>query len=305
MRKGLIFDIERFSTKDGPGCRTVVFFKGCNMHCSWCHNPESICPHPQLSYDPNSCVACGKCAQVCPVGAHIVTEESHLFAPEQCRHCLSCASACFSGALQRVGKTMTAEEVIAEIEQDTLLYQKSGGGVTLSGGEVMMQVDFAYELLKKCREQGISACIETNLSAPWENYEKMLPLLDILFADIKHADDGAHRKWTGISNQRILQNLERLKATGKPFVIRTPVIPGVNGRDEDILDIVQKLSGSSSLQYYEMLTYNPLGESKGKLVDEAPIYSTRFEIPSRETMQRLAKIAAGVVPTKLDGRWVS
>ncbi len=299
-----IFDIERSSTTDGPGIRTVVFFKGCNMHCRWCHNVEGIQGKPQLIWKENKCISCGHCVEKCSNGAHLMLEGHHLFEDSKCKECMRCTEACFTGALSVVGKEMSADEIFEILQQDRLIFEKSGGGVTLSGGEVMLQASSATKLLQMCKDEGISTAIETNLSLPWELYEKILPFVDICYADIKHIEKILHKEWTGISNETILVNLEKLKTIRIPFVIRTPIIPGFNDNTEVINSIAALLGNEENLKYYELLTYNPLGRSKGKLVGagETPV----FEIPNREKMKRLALSAARHTKrVYIDGKEVS
>lgn len=234
--KGIVTDIQRFSLKDGPGIRTTVFLQGCNMACAWCHNPETISLTPQLLYYEDNCIHCGKCRE-----------------------------GCFAGARVWSGKEMTAEEVLDEVFQDEAYYKNSGGGITISGGEVMLQPDFAYELLRSCKERGIHTAIETNLNVSWSRIEKLLPVLDLIMCDIKHMDDEKHRTWTGAGNALILANIKELAKNGVPVIIRTPVIPGVNQTKEEIAAIAGYIKESQvNLLYYELLNFNPLGDTKYK-----------------------------------------
>ena len=219
--------------------------------------------------DTKKCLGCGACLAACPNGALSAGEHGVQIDREKCRGCGTCADQCFSGALVLSGKEMDTEEVMAEILKDLPYYRNSGGGVTLSGGEVTCQPDFALELLQACRKEGIATALETNLLAPWEVYEKLLPELDLLMFDVKVLDEEKHKRWTGVSNRAILENA-RKAAAALPYLVRTPVIPGVNDTAEEIGAIagfVHSLGGD--LQYYELLRFNPLGEGKYTALDMA------------------------------------
>ena len=261
-KNGLIFDIERFSTKDGPGIRTVVFFKGCNMNCFWCHNPESIHARPQLQYEVSKCLRCEVCVNACSKNALDLLDDGLKINFSLCDNCFECVNVCYSGALQRIGQEMTVSDVLQEVLEDRVFYQNSGGGVTLSGGEVMQQSDFAAELLKSCKDEGLHTAIDSNMSVKWESYKKVLPFTDLVLADIKNMDDNAHRKAVGISNKIVLENISRVAKLAIPFIVRTPVIPGFNDTKENIQATLKFLKPFPSLLYFELLSYNPLGESK-------------------------------------------
>lgn len=266
--KGIITDIQRFSLNDGPGIRTTVFFKGCNMACLWCHNPETISSKSEIIYYSNNCINCFKCLELCPTRALKQIENKLIFVRERCNNCGECAKICFPGALVLPGKEMELGEVMDEVMQDTLYYQNSGGGITLSGGEVFLQPEFAYRILEKCKENNIHTAIETNLYAPWEKISKLLEVTDLVMFDIKMINSKEHEKWTGADNERILENIKLLSAANISMIARTPVIPGVNDTPERIGQIAAFISElKGNLLYYELLNFNPLGEFKYKGLD--------------------------------------
>ncbi|MDR3173368.1 MAG: glycyl-radical enzyme activating protein, partial [Treponema sp.] len=252
---GMITDIQRFSLKDGPGIRSTIFFKGCNAACRWCHNPETLSPQQELLIYPDRCMGCGACVDFEPQAGGLPPPRETLS--------LERAGRCFSGALQTVGVEMDVSQVMNQVEQDRDYYRDSGGGVTLSGGEVMIQAPFAAGILRACREKGIAAAIETNLAYDYSLLEDLLPDLDLVMADIKLLDTGRHRFYTGIGNEEILANVKRLARAGLPYILRTPVVPGVNDKVEEIGSIAEFIAGDKEfLLYYELLNYNPLGASK-------------------------------------------
>ena len=293
---GIITEIMRFSLKDGPGIRTTVFLKGCNMACKWCHNPETLSMRPQLMRYPKRCIGCGECAGACPNGALVFTAEGGglsgtgagaadaagtgdadaagagaaanpiEFHRDKCVSCGACADKCFSGALALSGITMSVEEVMAEVIQDIDYYNNSGGGLTIGGGEAACQPEFTVELLKAAKEAGVSTAIETNMYADWQVYERMLPYLDLVMLDIKHSDDAEHRKWTGAGNAEVITNTKRITEC-KPSIVRTPVIPGVNDTPDEIARIAEIVKSLNNIIGFELLLYNPLGESKYTALD--------------------------------------
>lgn len=288
MEDGLIFDIERFSTADGPGIRTVVFFKGCNLRCPWCHNPESLRLYPEIEWDPQACIGCSLCAAVCPAGCHRFEEGGHLFLRERCTGCLRCAEQCPVSALKAIGVRTSVEACMEEIIADLPFYRRSGGGVTLSGGEVLLQSGFAARLLRRCREKGIHTAVESNLCAGREQLERLVPWLDLVMADIKHMDPDTHRRVCGADNRQTLENLRWLDEQGLPLIVRTPVIPGFNDTPENIQATGAFLAGLKGLRYYELLSYNPMGNDKRKRLGY-PV--PRLEVPERDHMRGLARTA--------------
>ena len=293
--KHLITDIQRFSLSDGPGIRTTVFFKGCNMRCSWCHNPETLSFDPSLMFYPAKCIGCGKCFEVCPVGAHRVEGGVHILDRERCTSCGKCAELCFAQALVMSGKEMTVEQIMAQVRQDKPYYLSSGGGVTLSGGEVLCHVPFALELARACRAEGISVAIETNLSQKYETIAPLLAECDLVMADLKLVDDEMHRKYTGVSNATVLENIEMIKDI--PLIVRTPLIPGVSATRENLRGAAELLAGKENLIYYQLLNFNPLGVSKyGYLGTECEFADARSYTDAQ--MQEFAEMIADI-PVKV------
>ena len=266
--KALITDIQRFSLTDGDGIRTTVFLKGCNMRCSWCHNPETLSSHPELMFYRNKCIGCGRCFEICPTGAHKVIDGEHVIDRELCTSCGKCAEICYAEALATCGKEMSVSEVMEQVIQDKPYYDNSNGGVTISGGEVLCNLDFARELAVECNKNGISVAIETNLSFPYEAIEPLLLSLDAIMFDIKLADDGEHKKHTGISNKTVIENAYKLDKLGIPLTVRTPLIPGVTDTVENVTAVAKLICGLKNLVRYELLNFNPLGEGKYKGLDK-------------------------------------
>ena len=287
---GLVSNIQRFSIHDGPGIRTTVFLKGCNLACSWCHNPETVSPKPELQYLPDKCIACGACAGVCRFDAQAMIDGKHAFYRERCTVCGECVAVCYAGALELIGKEMTPEEVVAEVMLDEPFYRNSGGGVTVSGGEPLLQVDFTVSILSMCRERGLHTAVETAMAWPWDRIQRVLEFTDLVMMDIKHLSDEEHRKWTGVGNQRILENARKLSQTGIPFIVRTPVVPGVNDSGEIISAIAAFVSELPNAEYYELLPFHPLGSGKYAALGKTnPLQGLRSIEP--DAVERLAEEA--------------
>lgn len=263
MTKGMISDIQRFSLHDGPGIRTTVFLKGCNLRCSWCHNPETIQTRQELAFYPNLCIGCQSCYDACRHDALYRKSNQRVYDTQRCVGCGSCAKNCPTGALTMIGTKMSAQECFAKLQNDEPYYRNSDhGGVTISGGEPLMQAEFVQQLLQLCKQAGYDTAIETNLSFPFETIEALLPYLDRIFCDLKLLDAQAHRAATGSTNERILDNLKRLAAYSIPVVVRTPLIPGTTDSAENIAGIAKWLKENAKISYYELLNYNPLAEAK-------------------------------------------
>jgi len=288
--KGIITEIQRFSLHDGPGIRTTVFMKGCNMRCAWCHNPETIQIKPQLQFFPGKCIECGECIRICPNGVHAVLGNKRVLKRDLCVGCGKCASVCYSGALVLVGKEIDTKEVMKEIMEDIQYYHQSGGGITISGGEPLVQKFFSFEILKLCKEKGIHTAIETNVAMPWSDISFILPVTDLIMLDIKAMDDSVHKKWTGVSNSRILKNIKKLSEKEIPLIIRTPIIPGVNDSTEEIGRIAKYISSLSNVLYYELLPFNPLGAPKYESLDMKNVFE-HSKITDKKLMKQLAQTA--------------
>ena len=264
-----VTNIQRFSLNDGPGIRTTVFLQGCNMHCTWCHNPETLSAHPVLMHYPDKCIGCGKCFEICPNKAHKLDAETkqHIIDRTLCKNCGKCADSCFADALVMSSKPMTVEEVMKEIRQDKLYYDESGGGVTVSGGEALLHCAFVSELADACHAEGIKIAVETNMSLPWHHIESTLRKMDLIMCDMKLNICTEHRKYTGEDNCMIFKNIGRSSLLGVPVIVRTPLIPGITDSLENIRPIAEYMSKMDNILYYELLNFNPLGGSKYEALD--------------------------------------
>ena len=249
---GTVFDIQRFCVHDGPGIRTTVFLKGCPLRCRWCHNPEGLRPEPQVQFLKQECIGCNLC---------------------EGQHTLEKAETCPAGALKQVGKTYTVPELLYEIRKDRDFYGKNGG-VTFSGGECLMQADFVTAMLKECRNQGITTAVDTCGFVPWNSLEKTLPFCDTYLYDVKCADSGLHKRFTGQDNHIILENLWRLSASGTNIWIRVPVIPGFNDREPQMQAIAGIVNGMAGVQKVTLMQYHTLGKSKYETLGMEPGYHT-------------------------------
>ena len=275
MKTATIFDIERNSFVDGPGIRTTVFFKGCNLRCAWCHNPESQSPKSEMLFYKNKCTGCGKCKEKCP---------NHL---ESCELCGKCTLYCPHDAREICGKEYTVDEVVREILKDKAFYEASGGGVTFSGGECMLQIDFLEDLLKECQKNGIHTAVDTAGHVPFGCLERILPYTDLFLYDVKCFDSEKHKQYTGVGNELILENLKRLLATDKSVWIRIPIIPTVNDTEEEIRSIRSFLLSCGTPEKVELLPYHAMGEHKYAAIGKKV---KMFSVPSEEKIRQLKKI---------------
>lgn len=267
--KGVVFDIQRFAIYDGPGIRTLVFLKGCPLRCWWCQNPEGLSIEPSLIYVGYKCIKCKTCIAVCSQKALSYDEEKNAVRIDRsrCNLCGTCTKNCPTTALRFIGREMSVEEVLAEIEKDTPFYNASGGGVTFSGGEPLAQPRFLIELLKACKVKGIHTAIETSGYASLSVFKEVLKLVDLLLYDIKLVNDVAHIKYTGVSNKPILTNLLYANTIGKPTIIRIPVIPTITDVDENLEDVVNLLSSLNlkAILRVDLLPYHDVKEKYERL----------------------------------------
>ena len=259
---GNIFDIRRFSIHDGPGVRTTVFFKGCPLRCWWCHNPEGQVGRPERIFRDNRCLRCQACVVACKQGAIRLDGDQIITDDEKCTLCGACVETCYAEARQIVGREMTTAQVISEIERDIAFYDESAGGVTLSGGEPLMQSDYLHELLLACADRGIHTALDTCGFACWETFDWIRPHVDLFLYDLKLIDQDRHQKFTGASNIRILENLKRLSEHGHNINLRVPVIPGINDDTGNIRAVAAFAVGLPCLNQVDILPYHTAAISK-------------------------------------------
>jgi pyruvate formate lyase activating enzyme len=257
--KALIFDIRRFSVHDGPGIRTTVFFKGCPLRCIWCQNPESMERRSEIIFFEHKCINCGRCIDACP----IIRDEIKI-SKEACLRCGLCADACMSGARIKAGDLRSSLDLFDEIRKDIAFYKNSGGGITLSGGEPMMQADFIREFADLCKNENMNIAIDTCGYAAWESFEKILPFTDLFLYDLKIMDSQLHKQYTGADNELILNNLIRLAESNKDIIIRVPLIPFYTDNMNNIENIALFLYNHlrNKILRVDLLQYNVLAESK-------------------------------------------
>jgi pyruvate formate lyase activating enzyme len=293
LSNAVIFDIQRYSVHDGPGIRTVVFFKGCPLRCRWCQNPESWKPTPEIGFLLERCIGCRSCEESCPEGA-ILSGDKRIDRA-RCTACGACVETCDSEALRMVGEEWVQAELVREVSRDRPFYEDSGGGVTLSGGEPLLQIDFVEELCSACREEGISVAVETCGAVPFQSFQRILPYVDLILYDVKAIDSALHQAWTGASNERILSNLERLRGSGIRVIPRVPVIPEHTALPSNLCQIAAHLAGS--FPEVHLLPYHRWGEAKSDLID-GPKPSLQLDPPCEEEMKATLRIfeERGILP---------
>jgi pyruvate formate lyase activating enzyme len=297
------FNIQRFSTEDGPGIRTTVFFKGCPLRCRWCHNPEGLSPRPELMWYDMRCIGARACLTACSVGALELTPHGMCIDRQGCTACGACVDACPAGALEVIGRSWTAEDLLVEVQKDAAFYDTSGGGVTLSGGEPLAQPDFVLAFCRLCKEAGLHVALDTCGAASWSHYQPVLPFVDLVLYDLKMWDGDRHRAATGVDNTAILDNARRITAAGLPIWVRTPIIPGGEAQpklgtaDEANIAVLAEFIAVELLTVcrWDLLAYTNLGQPKYHRLDR-PYALEGTPLLTRAEMESLHAVAVRRVP---------
>lgn len=286
----MIFDIQKCSIHDGEGLRTLVFFKGCPLHCPWCANPESQLYEKEIMEFPRKCIGCESCINTCPTSALTVVNGQCLINRTLCNQCFRCTEVCYAESKKAVGCDMDIDTLYEEIRKDRYFYQQYGGGVTFSGGEPLTQPVYLTKILKQCKENGINTVVETCGYGQFEQFKSALPYIDKIFIDIKLLDTFAHKRLTGADNRIILENIRKISDYGIPTTIRTPIVPTCNDSAENICAIAEWIKELSSVQDYELLPYHNLGVSKYAALGR-PYTLAHISPPGDNLMISLVKLA--------------
>ncbi len=290
--RGTVFDIRKYSIHDGPGIRTTVFFKGCPLNCWWCHNPESQDIKPEILFRQPRCIQCDTCLAVCREGAISRVDGVTLIDREKCNLCGDCLENCYAQGLEIAGRSMTVDQVLAEIEQDIIFYDQSGGGATFSGGEPLLQHNFLKALLQACVSKSIHTALDTSGYASWEALDDLREYVGLFLYDLKLMDDAQHRHYTGVPNRLILKNLQRLSEHRQRIIVRIPIIPGINDPEGNLSQTGKFLSTLSSLERVDLLPYHKIGLSKYESL-QREYRLNEVQPPSEDRMAELAEYLRG------------
>ena len=301
MQTGLVFNIQRYSLQDGPGIRTTVFLKGCPLGCAWCHNPEGMLPRREIVVVETRCAACGECRRVCPVASSVGGAGALPARPEHCIHCAACIDACPTGARQMIGRTMSVPEVMREVLQDRVFYEDSGGGVTFSGGEPLMQPEFLLGLLEVSRAEGIHAVLDTTGFGRTEHLLATAALANLVLYDLKAFDEARHQELTGVSNRGVLENHKRLDQVHRNIWIRLPIVPGFNDDLDNLKQIAQVVAGLHHITLVNLLPFHRTGLHKYQRLGLTHRLDG-VQAPSADLMQQTVRVFADLgLKTKVGG----
>jgi len=290
MPQSLVFDIKRYAINDGPGIRVVIFFKGCNLHCAWCHNPESISASSEKMYAPAKCIKCGTCVEACPENAITLTPDGIITDAKLCKLCGKCAEVCPTKAIEMSGKSMTVNEIMEVIEKERIFFDQSGGGVTFSGGEPLVHSKMLIELLNECGKRGIHRAVDTAGNVNTETILEVARRTDLFLYDLKMMDSVLHKKWIGAGNEKILHNLKALSKANSNIIIRIPLIGGVNDTAENIeltAKFIAELEGDK--KEVHLLPYHNIAQNKYSKLGKADHFEHLMEPDKRSLTRAIAK----------------